>query len=520
MRKACLPIIVLLVCFMAVPAFAWEFSMSGAFIMEYRYATQLGSNGFFGPYDLIPANPGVAEAPNFWHGIHFQGISGQDYVYSSEAVTHATWMDIAPQIRINKAARIRGTYRIGNHDLLSNAIGADDIDPVNYNTSNPGPLRSFAVGQWNMLWATAQTPWGIFAAGKRPFAFGCGMYFDGHINTTTESILFLAPYGPFRFLIGFFPARIGGFSVNLANKDAGIRDWHWAYAVVYNCGPLDCGSFGTYVNLSGNQAGGAVARFRDFPIYISTNYVKYANGRFFMNAEAGWHQATLKVDGAIPQYTENYRLMLELGALAGPVRFSTIGAMSTGGSRGDKNFSSTLGNTIVFKPYSLLMLRNYGLGTAFSGTAYEGYLDNAYFFGTRVDYAVAANLNVWTAFSAAWRWDRDTESRGSIRLSGLPGAAQTGNVVIGKVAAPAATSFIPNDDIGWEVYGGLDWKLLEGLRVQMDTAYFQPGKWWKHACVSSTTGIANMLAGGDNGVDWDRSIDPVLAFWISANFEY
>jgi len=338
MRKFSVIAIALLVCCMSVSAFAWEFTMNGAFIMEYRYATQMGSSGFFGPYDVIPGiHPayGAAESPNFWSGNQFAGISGLDYVGSTGAATHATWMDIAPQIRINKAVRIRGTYRIGAHDELSNAVGADDTDPVNYNTSNPGPLRSFAVGQWNMLWATAQTPWGIFATGKRPFAFGCGMFFDGHINTTTESILFLAPYGPFRFLIGFFPARIAGWSANLANHDGGIRDWHWAYAVTYGCGPLDIGSFGTYVSLSASQSGGAIPNHRDFPIYISTNYLKYANGRFFVNAEAGWHQAAMYQSGAAPAYTECYRLMLEPGILAGPMKFSIIGALSTGGSWGD-----------------------------------------------------------------------------------------------------------------------------------------------------------------------------------------
>jgi hypothetical protein len=561
MRKFSVIAIALLVCFMSVPAFAWEYSMSGAFIMEYRYATQLGQNGFFGPYDVLPGAAATAttpayESPNFWHGNHFAGISGQDYVYSSCAATHATWMDIAPQIRINKAVRIRGTYRIGAHDQLSNAIGADDVDPVNYNTSNPGPLRSFAVGQWNMLWATAQTPWGIFATGKRPFAFGCGMFFDGHINTTTESVLFLAPYGPFRFLIGFFPARIAGVTTNLANHDGGIRDWHWAYAVTYGCGPLDIGSFGTYVNISGNNAGGVLPSYRDFPIYISTNYLKYANGRFFVNAEAGWHQAARKdnVTGRLsaaqtaallpnPVYTENYRLMIEPGILAGPMRFSIIGALSTGGTWGDKDYSSSLGNTVVFKPYSLLMIRNYGGGTFYRGANYEGSLDNAYFLGARTDYAVAANLNVWTAFAAAWRWDRRTEAKGCVHLGGVGGAPNGTVTLAGPTNAQARqwvaanthgdNRWIPNDDIGWEIYAGLDWKLMEGFRVQVDTAYFQPGEWWKHACVSSDntggglTPMVNQAASAaadpfayPAGINAERSIDPVLAFWISANFEY
>jgi len=29
-----------------------------------------------------------------------------------------------------------------------------------------------------------------------------------------------------------------------------------------------------------------------------------------------------------------------------------------------------------------------------------------------------------------------------------------------------------------------------------------------------------MLAGGNRAVDWDRGIDPVLAFWASASYEF
>ena len=72
MRKSYAVALVLLICFVAVPAFAWEFSMTGAFNSEYRYITQLGDNGFFGKYDQL----NLLEAVNLYTGVHFLQISG------------------------------------------------------------------------------------------------------------------------------------------------------------------------------------------------------------------------------------------------------------------------------------------------------------------------------------------------------------------------------------------------------------------------------------------------------------
>ena len=86
--------------------------------------------------------------------------------------------------------------------------------------------------------------------------------------------------------------------------------------------------------------------------------------------------------------------------------------------------------------------------------------------------------------------------------------------------------FIPNDDLGVELYAGFDWELLDGFRFRMDLAYWQPGEWFKHACVSalapdgSTNSALDLLTGysiGPSGVyNPYRDIDPVLAFWLSA----
>jgi hypothetical protein len=516
MRKLSLIAIALMVCLVASPAFAWEFSMSGAFVQEYRYLTQMGDNGLLGPKDLVGPNPGVAEAPNLWTGIHFQQISGQQYSGSSVATTHAQYMNIEPQIRVNKAVRIRGRYRIGNDNTWNT------FDPKYYNSMEPGPWRAFADGQWMMLWATAQTPWGIIAAGKRPFAFGTGLMFDGTVNTTTESVLFVAPYGPFRFLIGFYPARSTGWTMNRASKK-GNEEHEWAFVLTYSCGPLQLGTFWDWIQLeAGREGGGLQFAGGDHwsgSVLVTDHYMKYNNGRVFLNAEVATYDRTIRRLQAIPLYVNHWRWMVEGGFMFGPSKVSVLYATVWGGESltFQTSYSAGLGNTTVFTPYSLLMVRNYGLGTQFSGTAWEGNMDNAWCLALRHDYAVAANLNLWASFFTAWRKFRETESWGCINLSGA-GAAHTGMVEFGPI--PGASRWIPNDDLGWEVYVGADWKLLEGLRVTLEGAYFQAGDWWKHACVSTTRGAAAMVAGGNAGVDPWREIDPVVAFYLTANFEF
>ncbi len=528
MRKLQVFFFVLALCVASSPAHAWEVTLTGTFTSEYRYLTQMGTNGFFGPYDLI-APAGASEAPNLFTGIHFSQISGRLISSSSDVATHGMWADFDPEIRINQAIRLRGRYRIGREDW-----GNINLDPIYYNSIYGGVNRKFTDGGWSMFWATAQTPWGILAVGKRPFAFGCGLMFDGTITTTTESVLIVAPYGPFRFLFGFYPARSTGASFNQADKTH-IETWEYAPVMTYSQGPLELGTFWDYITLHLGPEGG-LSPTTDAYILFTTHYLKYNNGCFFTNAEFSTYDRGNKFTGSRPTYIENTRWMIESGFMAGPMKVSNIYAAVTGGFWGDKTYNvyalhaggvpgtsnSALGNTVVFKPYSLLMIRNYGGGTSFDSLAYEGSLDNAWFLGSRVDYAIAANLNMWTAVSGAWRLDRSSNSWGYVR----PSIGPFGQV--GYALAPGAPRFIPNDDIGWEVYGGIDWKLLEGLRVTAEGAWFEPGLWWRHATPSSIdpAGVANTFVEltapsvANGALNPFRTIDPIVAFYVSCYWEF
>ncbi len=57
--------------------------------------------------------------------------------------------------------------------------------------------------------------------------------------------------------------------------------------------------------------------------------------------------------------------------------------------------SQSASNTGLFRPYSYLMVYNYGLGAFFNADTCSGYADDASILAARLDYAVAANLNVY-----------------------------------------------------------------------------------------------------------------------------
>ena len=169
--------------------------MEGEVVWKNRFVGQLGSNGFFGKYDLDNSSTGGNFASvNGW-------VSGKlnDLSSSSSAADQVMETNILTELRINPALRVRGEYRIG-------AFG-DPIASSYTNSTSPGVQVAISEGQWTMWWVSAQTPWGIVVYGKRPFKFGCGLQYNGAEDLTSESLLLVAPTGPFRIGIGFYPWR-------------------------------------------------------------------------------------------------------------------------------------------------------------------------------------------------------------------------------------------------------------------------------------------------------------------------
>ena len=220
-------------------------------------------------------------------------------------------------------------------------------------------------------------------------------------------------------------------------------------------------------------------------------------------------------------YTEMQRYAIETGSLIGPAKVSLMGARIPGLDRrhgvlidkqgdginlGAENgggiifLHPELSNTVFLNPYSYLMVFQYGGGNGAIKSNGDGMLVDANALAARLDYAVAANLNLWGSVFYAERashgygWGFITPNVAS-PVGGPPGtlapplvAGGDGSSVIyqqtGTFAAPSPA--IPDRSLGYEIGGGVDWALLEGLRFNARASYWIPGKWFNYACVSRT----------------------------------
>ncbi|MFH1114891.1 MAG: hypothetical protein V1792_13350 [Pseudomonadota bacterium] len=300
---------------------------------------------------------------------------------------------------------------------------------------------------------------------------------------------------------------------------------------------------------------------RDLTSQFHILYAKYASGSFFANAEFDYWESTVRHGangnntdensgpasvggfagaGSVFQtnHTEMLRFAMDLGAVAGPSKVTLFGFWSSGFDRragvlidkqgaglwvGPQNTTDALltihpnwANTILFNPYSYLMVFNYGGGNNSFNRNGDGYLTDAFAYAVRLDYSVAANLNFWASFFKANRVSKgygwgyiQPDLEGDAAYNRLPG--------YGATAVPA----IPDDDLGWEANAGLDWALLEGLELNTRVSYWRPGKWFSYACISrANPGWAAPAAGNLYGTNPNRTIDPVLGLeaTITAGF--
>ena len=129
------------------------------------------------------------------------------------------------------------------------------------------------------------------------------------------------------------------------------------------------------------------------------------------------------------------------------------------------------GNFGLFGPYSLLMSFYYGAGLDLFNLNTDGYMNDASILAARFDYAVASNLNIFTTFFWADRASANGYGWGFMRPQ-APDANGGGSAVefshlstlnAYTVNAPS----IPDNNLGWEINAGVDWKLLEHCMVRV-----------------------------------------------------
>jgi hypothetical protein len=410
-------------------------------------------------------------------------------------------------------------------------------------------------------------PWGQLVYGKRPFAFGTGLLLDGSDNTSYEALLLVAPYGPLRIGGAWFPWRASSTGTNgspliypqLADKN-NARQVHVAGFVTYDSGPVSVGVLSEFVKWHWGPEAMPTTQQRigfaptDVQIMDGTAFIKYNNGRFFFNAEAAYVDATFRrqksqigtpgdpiVDALgnqigtrsryAPDYIEHWRYMTEFGVLCGPGKLTFLGAYIPGIDRrageyidrsADTRALTQISNFSVFRPYSILLAWNYGGGnnsyTAVNGIGSDnGYITDAIVYAGRMDYAVAANLNVYGSFfwadrqSKTYPWGYLTLANGNISYNAQPSG------VFGAASAPS----IPDTNLGWEVDGGFDWQLLEGYTVKAAFGYWQPGRWFNYAAIDrANPGWTAPGPGNLWGTNPNRTIDAVFGmdFLLSVDF--
>ncbi len=572
-RLASVATIMVIAAILVLPASAYEFRLSADFYWNYYAEYQMGNKGFFGPYDVD--NSGMFAAnQNFWAGVN--RLPG---VYSGASANRRTqYMDFSPEFRLNKAVQVRGTYRVGGWStdfqqeltrLVPGTALPDVIHPEYDSSQFIGTNASFSPGYWKTLYLSAETPMGTLVVGKRPNLLGLGTLLGGADNTTGETVALRAPYGPFGISLAFYASRpltdvqppaLRYDAVNKRSPDAAV-------IVTYQAGNLDTGAFYDYAHwvLGPESQGGATPadrqtahdRFipRNLTVSAGLVYLKYFNGRFFFNAEFEFFYSQVNSQrnaantdyagnppfvantpglGSVfrPKYTEMERYYIETGVVAGPAKATLMVARIPGLDRrhgvlndrqpnalwvGPENHPRPLlilhpefSNTGFFNPYTYLTVFSYGGGLGIVNTNGDGQLVDANAFGARLDYALAANLNLWGSIFYAER-----TSHGY----GWGYIAPTGN---GRVAfAPAGdvatdpAPAIPDRSLGYEFGGGLDWALLEGLRLNTRVAYWLPGKWFNYACRSrENSGWDNPTSLNNWGIQPNRTIDPVLGLQI------
>ena len=573
-------------------AYAWEFSMSGNFTWEYYQFSQLGDQGFFGPYNQDNSGNTIIRlaARNGWLGHEIArrndvSFWGDELSTGSDVAANYIYTVLFPKLKLNEALSLRGSYRIG----AWNPTSAGDIAYGHLNTSRylnsqaPGMGNSFSPGYWQTWYAEANLPWGIVTVGKQPNTIGLGLIIDS-LENTTEAVVLGVPFGP--FIVGaqyYFwgPGRNASTrqasNYPLRTDRSGSAQPHFSFLLLYSAGNI---SSETYVEYNNGHKGpeselytGAALSSTTSP-YGALNPIfavdssqffgfanfKYFNGRLFFNTEVGFYQEFFRQNGLslnqvnVPlqyvqpqtRYWELWAGMVECGVVAGPAKLSFLWAYYPGPDRRagkliDRQptivpIFSPNGGVNLYLPYSLLLGYDYGSGNgSITRSSSHGFITDASTYGIRLDYAAAANLNLYATFLYAnrisqgygWGWIRPDPTGGEANDSVISSPAlqygngnrgnrdPSGNLIdLSFTDSNGNLTNAPNileRDLGYEFGGGIDWKLIEGYILTARVAYWKPGYWFKYACVDRRQpGWNNPNSSNHWGVNWNREINPIF----------
>ena len=179
-----------------------------------------------------------------------------------------------------------------------------------------------------------------------------------------------------------------------------------------------------------------------------------------------------------------------------------------------KSYNGIAINNQATDAYNYLLFHTYGGGNDAPWNAglyftndENGQMSDAYALAARLDFAVAANLNIWGSYMWASRVEQNGWLAGQKDYNGST-ATGTGATSInlnqwtaydaqlwkatympGSGAAANMNPYVDDRYLGWEANVGVDWKLLENMTVMSRYAYWQPGPWFDQAY--QVVGVSN-----------------------------
>ena len=452
-------------------------------------------------------------------------------------------MTFTPELRINNAvyfmmnvdlASIRNKY---NHrDMQTNGI----LDRWYQDRMSQNAFDTAMIPSFNQYKLVAQTPWCILSLGAKDFPFGTGALLG--YDTRASALFCVIPYGPFLIEPGIWNSRMpegwgpyvpytstGPAPNSVIDMDQGKHNTIlWAILGLYRNGPMEIG--GGFIHRLNHASAadpggagirpvryspyGAVVNYQyganDTAVIIYEIYGKYNNGRFFANAEYNWALIDVtyggvgtptggQFSGAPPIHQEASSFYGEAGALCGPAKLGFLMGWSGGNCLNTWNptkvYNGLALNYQVTDAYNYLMFHTYGggnnapWGAGVTVTNDEnGMMVDAWALAARLDYAVAANLNVWGSYMWASRVEENSTYAGQYTPYGAS-AAGNGTVLAAQNwkatnmpgAGANANPYVDDAFLGWEAQIGVDWKLLENMSVMTRYAYWQPGPWFDQA---------------------------------------
>ncbi|MEI8181793.1 MAG: hypothetical protein WCG29_03725 [Desulfomonile sp.] len=581
---------------------AWEFKLEGSFNYIFEQYSQMGSSGFFGKYNVDNSTgssffPGGSYTnKNGWFGFQVN-----DLVSGSNAGRHYQYLELWPEFKLNNAIRFRGKYRLGNYgdpiasDYITNTrpgvdVATSDGQWTMWWVDAQTPLGIIVVGKRPEAFGLGlqyngeynNTTEGVaLVAPHGPFriSFAVRPFWPEPPNSQISARkvgdnpnLVLTPNFPY---------------YNLYDR-SGIMSLALRYFMTYQSGPIDAGFFfawqgwhaGTEARAATNTQASLTLttppawsfldgpegknRFNPYDLdqYHGTIYLKYFDGRFFFNTEWAFWYETDEVVKSLSEpllgptsinrkglrfMIESWRRMFEFGALVGPTKVSFLYAYLPGPDRrggylyDNQPYFQAPGQACygVFRPYSYLLGYIYGSGVNAYDTARNGYINAAEVLATRLDYAVAANLNLFGTFLWAQR-SSNGYSWGYLRPALNPTVTSVVNAAADGIAnfirSTPYVSYQNNDGapntpdrgLGWEVTAGLEWMILERYKLRGLLAYWHPGKWFNYACVDrgvqawnrETRTNINTTPYYPFGTNPDRVIDPIVGGEVALQVEF